>query len=450
MATEVTAARVSCTSGHGTGKSSQIAIVVILFMLMYPDARVVLVANKLDQVKIGVFRNIRKYWRVLCRRHPWIENYFELTEETFYERAAKGIWEMSPKACKVGNEEALAGEHAKHLLWIIDEASGISDKAFGFITGSLTEKDNRLVMLSQPTRDNGYFWASHNDPAIMQDFTQLIFSSEDSTIVTTEFIMEKFRQYGSDRNNPEYMIKVRGLFPSSFSGYLLTADDMLRAARAKPKLGKDWGWCLTADVGDGRDSSVINITKVSGERTERRVKAHSVTEYSGSIDPVDFAREIIAVVKSGEFPNIAVGIDSDGVGSTTARLVEDAGITVQRIRWGYKCFSDQDQKDYVNKRAFATVMTKYAIISGRMSVDRDAKTRMQGSRIPYFLDEMGRYQIEKKKTMREKLNIKSPDRFDTYCFTQLMDITPANSEVNIHTMEERKLSGGWAKEVTQA
>lgn len=62
----------------------------------------------------------------------------------------KGVWTILIKSCRPGNEEALAGEHADHLLYIIDEASGVSDKAFSVITGALTGKDNRILLLSQP------------------------------------------------------------------------------------------------------------------------------------------------------------------------------------------------------------------------------------------------------------------------------------------------------------
>jgi hypothetical protein len=450
-AAQKTGCRVSVSSGHGTGKSSQIAIVVLIFMLMFPESRVILVANKLDQVKIAVLKNIKIYWRQMIKFHPWIEEYFVLTDTTFYERASKGIWELSPKAYKIGNEEALAGEHAKHMLWIIDEASGISDKAFGVITGSLTEANNRLVLLSQPTRDNGFFWQTHNDPSIMRDWMSLIFNSEDSPLVTDSFVMEKFRQYGNDRNSPEYMIKVRGLFPKDFKGYLLTSDDMLKATRAKPRLSKhEWGWVFTCDVGNGRDSSVININRVSGHGLDRRSVNVEVIEYSGSIDPVNFGREIVALVKTGNYPNVSVCIDADGVGSSTCQIVEEAGITVTRIRWGQPCFSDEDKLRFINKRAMAAVYTKDAIRSGRMRIDTNRKTRLQGARIPYLIDDKGRFVIEKKSVMREKLNIPSPDRFDTYCFIQLADVTPANAEVDIHTMEEREAHGGWAKEITQA
>lgn len=443
-------ARVSVSSGHGTGKSSQIAIVVIIYMLMFPEARVILVANKLDQIKIAVFKNLKIYWRALIKIHPWIEDYFELTDTTFYECSSKGVWELSPKSYKVGNEEALAGEHARHMLWVVDEASGISNAAFGVIGGSLTERDNRLILLSQPTRDSGFFWQTHNDPAIMRDWVQLVFNSEDSPLVTDEFILEKFRLYGNDRNSTEYMIKVRGLFPKDFKGYLLTADDMLKATRASPKHDRDWGWVMTCDVGNGRDSSVININTVSGIGLNRRSVNIEVIEYEGSIDPVNFGREIIALVKTGRYPNVTVAIDADGVGGSTCQIVEEAGISVTRIRWGLSCFSDQDKLRFINRRAMATVYTKDAIRSGRMRVDKNRKTRLQGSRIPYRINDKGAFVIEAKPVMKAKLGIPSPDRFDTYCFIALVDVTPANADVDIHTMEEREASGGWVKEITQA
>lgn len=34
----------------------------------------------------------------------------------------------------------------------------------------------------------------------------------------------------------------------------------------------------------------------------------------------------------------------------------------------------------------------------------------------------------RKEYMRQKLNIKSPDRWDTYCFAMLVDYIPANED----------------------
>ncbi|MGK3456637.1 hypothetical protein ACSLOG_27840, partial [Escherichia coli] len=42
------------------------------------------------------------------------------------------------------------------------------------------------------------------------------------------------------------------------------------------------------------------------------------------------------------------------------------------------------------------------------------------------LNEEGKMAMMRKEHMRQKLNIKSPDRWDTYCFTMLVDYVPAN------------------------
>ena len=159
--TQETGAKTAVSSGHGTGKSDMTSIMILIYMLCFPGARVVVVANKIGQVQQVVWKYLKINYRELCRRHPWVEQYFVLTETTFFERSSKGVWFVSPKGCRIGNEESLAGEHAKHLFYIVDEASGVSDKAFGVMTGALTEEDNRILLLSQPTRPSGYFYDCH-------------------------------------------------------------------------------------------------------------------------------------------------------------------------------------------------------------------------------------------------------------------------------------------------
>ncbi|HAW5894268.1 TPA: terminase, partial [Escherichia coli] len=67
--------------------------------------------------------------------------------------------------------------------------------------------------------------------------------------------------------------------------------------------------------------------------------------------------------------------------------------------------------------------------SGRMRIDSDPKTADQASKIPYMLNEEGKVAMMRKEHMRQKLNIKSPDRWDTYCFTMLVDYVPANEDI---------------------
>lgn len=441
--------KTSVSSGHGTGKSDMTSIMVLCYMLFFPEARVIVVANKIAQVQQVVWKYLKQNWKEACRRHPWLEQYFVITDTTFYEITHKGVWFVSPKGCRLGNEESLAGEHAKHMFYIIDEASGVSDKAFGVMTGALTETDNRILLLSQPTRNTGYFYKTHHSlrkksPDDKTGYNAIVLNSEESPLVTEEFILTKFREYGNSRDAPEYLIKVRGIFPTNLSGYLLSRDECERAQKARPKLGKDWGWVALVDVGNGRDSSVLNICRVSGERLERRLVPHRVREFPGNIDPVNFGRLVVNECKSEEYPNITVVVDADGVGSSTAVIIEESGLMVERIRWGFPMFNKDDKLRFLNKRAFANVMAQAATKSGRLLIDGNDKTLEQASKIPIRMNERGQWCIMPKELMLTKEGIPSPDRWDTYCFGFMCDYVPARMAVTGDMMSERASIGGWA------
>ena len=358
---------------------------------------------------------------------------FVLSDTMFYERSRKGIWEVLCKGYRLGNEEALAGEHAAHLLLILDEASGISDKAIGVMTGALTEEDNRMLMLSQPTRPSGYFYDSHHSLAKTPGnpkgiWTAIVLNSEESPFVTPQFIRQKLLEYGG-RDSIEYMVKVLGQFPREINGYLLGRDECDRAARRKVLLEKNWGWVATADVGNGRDKSVLNICKVSGPKDKRRVVNFKLMEMPGTMDPLAFADFIYNECTPDKYPNITIAVDADGFGSDTCAQLVRRGANPVRIRWGKPMFSNKDKERFVNQRAYANIMARDAIKSGRMRIDSDPKTAEQASKIPFLMNEEGKMAMMRKEHMRQKLNIKSPDRWDTYCFTMLVDYVPANEDV---------------------
>ncbi|WP_147200842.1 terminase [Pantoea sp. CCBC3-3-1] len=423
--------KTTVSSGHGTGKSDMTSIMILCYILFYPEARVVLVANKLQQVKTGIFKYLKTNWKTCVKRLPWLKQYFTLTDMQFFETSSKGSWEVVPKGFRLGNEEALAGEHAEHLLYIIDEASGVSDKAFQIMKGALTQEDNRLLLISQPTRTSGEFYDSHHRLAITPEnpdgiYTAIKLNSEESPLVTLQFIREKLVDYGG-RESPEYLIKVRGEFPSSISGYLLGRDECERAVRRQVLLAKGWGWVACCDVGNGRDKSVMSIFRISGYGKYRRVVPHLVREMESTVTPSRFADFIFSECNEDDYPNITICIDGDGVGSTTADVLEEKhGVIAQRIRWGAPMHNKELKKRFINQRAYANVMAANAIRQGRMKMDKGGKTADQASKIPAFLNEAGQWVMMSKPLMRTKLNLKSPDHWDTYCFTQLADYVPAN------------------------
>lgn len=438
----------SVTSGHGTGKSHLASIMIMCFIMFYPNARIVLIANKIGQVMTGIFKYIKMNWTTCVKRFPWLDQYFVLTDTKFFAREGKGVWEVLAKGYRLGSEESLAGEHSDYLFYIIDEASGLSDKAFGFITGALTQGDNRLLLLSQPTRSTGYFYDSHHRLAKSKHnphglFTAIQLNSEESPLVTLAFVRQKLMEYGG-RDAPEYQIKVLGQFPKTTSGFLLGRDECDQAARRKVRLKANWGWLFTVDVGDGRDSSVLSICRVSGWRNKRRVVPVKIMEMDTSIDPVYFARYILSQIGDGStYPNLTVAIDAVGIGSTVAALLEEQGINVQRILWGRPVHGKKNKERFINQRAYANILARDAIRAGRLSLRGSRKLIEQACRIPYFFTDRGQIQMVKKDIMRQKMNIKSPDIWDTICFAMIADYIPHGEYVPTEVQEQREDVSKW-------
>ncbi|WP_448247577.1 hypothetical protein [Thalassotalea agariperforans] len=414
--------RVSVSSGHGTGKSDMTSIMILAFIILNPESRVVVVANNAAQVRNVIWKYIKVNFKTVCRNVPWIEAYFELNEREFFAVGYKGIWSCIAKSARLGNEEALAGEHCHTYLIVVDEASGLPDKSLQILSAALTEKHNNMCLLSQPTRNSGFFYDTHHRLAKTQNqpngiWHSIILNSEESPLVTPKFIGEKLLSYGGE-DSPEYQIKVLGQFPNNLDGYLLSRLDCERSSISAPAINNvEWGWVAACDVGNGRDKSIINICKVSTAPPESRlIVSHSIIEMASDIDPIDFAYEIKKYVEPYIEQNITILIDGDGIGFSTIKIAKQEGLNVKEIRWGKPVFTKKLQSRFINERAYSHIMMRDAIKTGRMKIDDDERTKNQISRLPVSLNEMGKWVICSKKEMKEKHNIKSPDRSDTYCF----------------------------------
>lgn len=441
--------RVSVSSGHGTGKSDMTSIIILAFIILNPESRVVVVANNAAQVRNVIWKYLKINFKALCRNLPWIERYFDLNEREFYAIGYKGIWSCIAKTARQGNEEALAGEHCHTYLVVVDEASGLSDKSLNVLSSALTEANNNMCLLSQPTRTSGFFYDTHHRLAKTANnpngiWTAITLNSEESPLVTPEFIGEKLVSYGGE-DSPEYQIKVLGQFPDNMDGYLLSRTDCERASRNHPSLmDGQWGWVAACDVGNGRDKSVINICKVSLESANTRlVISHSITEMRADIDPIDFAYEIKRYVEPYESQNISILIDGDGVGFSTVKVALELGLNVQEVRWGKPVFNNEEKSRFINQRAYSHIMMRDAIKTGRMQIDSSELTKSQLSRLPVHLNELGQWVVCAKKEMREKHNIKSPDRSDTYCFMFLANPEPATSNITEAETEREEVVNQW-------
>lgn len=426
-------ARVTVSSGHGTGKTTCFGVIGLWHLLVYIKSNCIVTGPRIETIRSGVWKEFVSHIDAIREGiYSWLCDYVVVEHEKVYIRGYKLNWWIVGKTAPKGRPENIAGAHNRWLLWLCDESSGVPDENFRVITGSLTDARNRMVLASQPTRPSGFFYDTHHrlskrDGGIWDAF---VFNSEQSPLVSDEFLLEKLLEYGG-RESPEFQIKVLGEFPESRDDYLLgrkAAEACI--GRRVIEDGEPYGLMLSCDVGAGeyRDKSVALVAKVSGYGDfgpdARRVEVVAVPILSNTRNLQDFTGAVFH--EAGALENVTTLVDAGGMGIAVCQGLESLGLPeVKRVKWGNPCFQKRNKDRFVNLRAQAMVFAARAAKEGRLGIaDGPWKRELldQMSRVPFHFDEKARYAIMKKDDMR-KQGLPSPDIWDAIAFCFLEDAT---------------------------
>lgn len=429
---------------HNTGKTRSAGVVALWHLCFFPHSVMMFSAPQIQQLRKLVWKEIEICLSLMRNgRLAWLADYITVLAESVYIKGHQKTWHVYAKTAPKGNPQALAGNHGDYLMIWVDEATAVDTGVFDVLTGALTHDDNRMVLTSQPAKPSGFFYDTHHKLSIKAGgiWNALIFNSEMSPIVSDSKIKESLLQYGS-RDDPQYMIRIRGLFPDLAGEFLVTqrmAEKAYQGASVHPKLHADYGYFILVDVGGGvgRDDSTITIAKVWGTaqwgRQARRAELVRIPLCKNNDD----IHELTAVIEECliEYSNATVLLDSNGAGAGLAQNLKSLGIYFKPMHWGGQCFSNKNRKEYVNKRAQAYVCLSRAINQGRFKVKTiyiKGKVVEQLTRIPYTFDEQARFKILSKEEMRRK-GITSPDIVDTFAFIFLegTQYTPASDGMTV-------------------
>ncbi|MCO8088184.1 Hint domain-containing homing endonuclease [Acinetobacter indicus] len=423
---------------HNTGKTRSAGIVALWHLCFFPHSVMMFSAPQIEQLRKLVWKEIEICLSLMRNgRLAWLADYVQVLAESVYIKGHQKTWHVYAKTAPKGNPQALAGNHGDYLTIWVDEAAAVDNGVFDVLTGALTHPNNRMVLTSQPAKPSGFFFDTHHKLSTRAGgvWNSLIFNSEDSPLVADSKIRESLMQYGS-RDDPQYMVRIRGEFPDLAGEFLVTqrmAERVFQGAAIK-KQHQDYGYFILVDVGGGvgRDDSTITIAKVWGSAqwgdSARRADITRIPLCKNNDD----VHELTAVINECliEYPNATLLVDANGAGTGLAQNLKSLGIFFRPIHWGSQCFSNKNRKEYVNKRAQAYVCLSRAIAQGRFRVRTaylKSKVTEQLTRIPYTFDDQARFKILSKEEMRRK-GISSPDIVDTFAFIFLegMNYTPAN------------------------
>lgn len=208
--------RVSIRSGHGTGKSTLMSWCVIWFLSCYFPAKVPCTAPTSHQLEDVLWSEIAKWHRVMVSAFPGFGGQFEWTAGAYRMVGAPNESFAVARTSRPERPEALQGFHSENILFLIDEASGVSDNVFEVAEGALSTDGAFVVMAANPTRQSGYFYDSHHK--MRSSWAALHWSGVDSPMVSRDYIANMAKKYGEQSG--VYKVRVLGDFIGASDGVI--------------------------------------------------------------------------------------------------------------------------------------------------------------------------------------------------------------------------------------
>lgn len=438
--------RVSVASGHGTGKTSAIAVIVLWHMLCFPKSITLLTANDMAQLKATLWKEVGiRIEKIRTGPHGWIYPHIDvLANGSMRVVGYEETWFVESKTANEKTANKMAGRHGKWFMIIGDEASTLPETVCTTLNGALTEKYNRFLLTSQPTRNAGFFYDTFHRLSMSNGsglsvekgggWVNLVLSSVDSPFVSDEALLSLWETYDDD----ERRVRLLGLFPQDSSMHMQSR----RVSEAMYRRGKiigdtePYGWLVLTDVAGGeglRDKSAVVLAKVIGwgERGElpRRVEIHRIPIFTNHIR----SNRISAYIKDAgsDLPSPNHVTDAGGLGYGVCQDLEDFGLITKRVLWGNPCFKKESRKRYLNLRAQAMHQASRAAKEGRLSIltrEHQKAVLDQSSRIPKAFSDKGLLKVPPKGSI-EWDGLGSPDLWDAICFAFMegVDYTPVSA-----------------------
>jgi len=394
-------AHVTVASGHGPGKTTGLAWLILWFVSMYADSRVPCTAPTGHQLNDLLWPEASKWHAGL---HPlWRRDLLVTSEKIFVKDAPKTQYAVA-RTARPEKPEALQGFHATNLLFLIDEASGIEEPIFEVAEGALSTPGCRVVMASNPTRTEGYFYRSHHEEK--RYWTRLHFDSEDSPLVAREYIEKMRQRYGEDSN--VFRVRVRGMFPESSEDTVIPISWVEAAVAreveypvAKRILGLD-----VARFGDDATSALIRQGGSIDYLDEWRNK-----------DLMETVGRVASLYKEDKFD--VAHVDSIGLGAGVVDRLQEMNIPVI----GVNVAETPAQKEKFNQLRDQLWWSTREFFESRQSristeTDDDLREDLKGqlTTIRYTFTSSGKLKIESKDEMKKR-GLESPNIADALCMT---------------------------------
>jgi len=391
--------RVALVAANGSGKTSEVAVVAILWhMIRYPGSQTVVTA--------GVYRQIVEVlWPVLRNRvtgmGPEIAQFFEITESRikYNSPSLPGEGPREPSLCNgfsAEKPEAAEGWHGRgpsgNLLYVIDEAKAVPDGIFDAMERC---QPTRLLVMSSPGGAAGRFYDVFRkaDPR----YKTVKVTSYDCPHITEQWIKDQIEAYGIKSSVVQSMIFAE--FGEEEGNSLILPPAVLQKCLSSPPAKVGSTLYAGCDFAAGGDENVIAVREGN---TVKQIIAWREKDTMAAV-----GRFITEFKRLGLDAN-NIYCDAGGLGIPMCDALREAGWDVRRINNGDPAHNG----DHFGNRA-AEMWTQYArqVELCKVVVPDDETLHRQLTTRRLEHNSKGKLMAEAKDAMRKR-GLGSPDRAD--------------------------------------
>ena len=404
--TPVAPIRRAVSSGHGPGKTTMAAWLVLWIMSTRPHCRGTVTANSVQQLETKTWAAVQR-WTKLCLTGHW----FSINSARMYQVDHKDTWFCAPQSSKEENSEAFAGQHAADStsFYVYDEDSGICDLIHEVAEGGLTDGEPMIFCFGNVTRSSGHFYRVCFGSQRARWKTMCL-DARDSRLTNKALIAEWLADYGEDSDF--FRVRVRGLPPRASELQFIDQDRVWAAQkRSLPVVFDDEPLIAGVDVSDGgaawnvvrfrrgADARSIPPVRIPGEKV-RGDRSMLLAKLAGILAADYDGRKVAAMF-----------VDSAFGAPYVERLQAMGHRNVHEIRFG----AESPDRHQANMRAYMWNRKKEWLLTGAIS-EKDSKLEIDLTAPGYHINRQDQLVIEGKEDMKKR-GADSPDDGDASVLT---------------------------------
>lgn len=316
--------KITVRAMHGPGKTFGVADIMHWFNFCF-KGKIICTAPKENQLRTRLWPAFRKIRQRAGKSYSSFVK-VDTTKITWHNDE-----DWVALAETASEPENLAGHHADHLLFIVDEASGIREEMYPVIEGAVSTGFLVIILLiGNPTKNVGTFYDSHNTARVAKNYYQIHVDLNKTTRVNKQWVKEMGEKYGTD--SPIYKIRCLGEFADADANQLISLEWIGNAKdREFSEDGSFPRLRVAVDVADGGlDETIIQVGHLYESHT-RMLKMFRFS-FKSSEAPIKTAQAAARIFDSfcGDPANgDDIVIDALGVGAGAAGYLmmgPDAGL----------------------------------------------------------------------------------------------------------------------------